>query len=169
MTHAGVLVRGDIDMLIEHSCRKCSTSSFLHCRRAMRKAPRRSAKGWQAARATCQCLPNVESPWSTNSYLEQLDCGWTLARCPAPDTGWQDSKVVLDRSRSYPSDASCTPCLLQPGSRLQSGGIRPGRYLFRQKRLGIDKRPFMILKSTMYHHLRDPLAARQTAQKMTPE
>jgi Undecaprenyl-phosphate glucose phosphotransferase len=171
VTHAGVLIRGDIDMLIEHSCKKMFDLIVL-------ALPRGNEEGTPKIRerlAGCSCnvsvLTDVESPWWTNSYLEQLDCGWTLAVAPRPYTGWQAlQKVVLDRSL-----AAMLLMLLAPLLLVIALAIRcdtPGPVLFRQKRLGINKKPFMILKfRTMYHHLRDPLAERQTAQndpRVTP-
>jgi Undecaprenyl-phosphate glucose phosphotransferase len=171
VTHAGVLVRGDIGMLIDHSRRRMFDLIIL----ALPWGQNEGTPEIRERLAGCSCdvsvLTNVDSLWWTNSSLEQLDCGWTLAVAQRPYMGWQAlQKAVLDRSL-----AAILLVLLSPLLLVIALAIRcdtPGPVLFRQERLGMNNKSFMILKfRTMYDHLRDPLAEKQTAQndpRVTP-
>lgn len=163
VTHAGVLVRGGIDDLLQHT-RSGRVDLVIV---AMPTGQRNLAYGIVQLLGAHVCdvavFSGLEAAWPSKAHLEHLGGGLTLVVSPRP-LGCQQGvhKAIFDRIVSF-----FLLVVLIPVFAMITIAIRctsPGPILFRQERFGYNHQRFRILKfRTMHHHLTDPLADRQTA------
>jgi Undecaprenyl-phosphate glucose phosphotransferase len=163
-THAGSLVRGDLASLVRHIGDDLVDLVII----ALPRDQHDQVQHVTEALAGCTCdiatFTGMESFWPRQVQLERIGNGLALVVMPRPIAGPGGiHKATFDRI-----SASLLLIALAPAFALIAAAIRlesPGPVFFQQDRCGYKNRHFRILKfRTMYHHLSDSVAERQTAR-----